>query len=271
MNLVLLTGDGPEHRYVANRLEREVGLAAIIVDEGKPLTAQQRRAQLRRRYSWPQLTARGARRFALGVLGDDAQRRRQLDHVLGSDSRDWASRRPARRVQGINTESARALIEAAEPDRLLVYGTGIVGPRVLGLGSLPPLNMHTGWSPTYRGSSCAFWPIFDRRLDLLGATVHEVTADVDGGRIYGRKRAELEPDDLLHAVFARCVRAGTEVYVDVLSRLGEGEEIEPLVQDLTQGTEYRAVDLTLRADLRVRWALRRGLVRDFCRTGGPTP
>ena len=190
--------------------------------------------------------------------------------MLGSDSRDWVNRRAVLRVQGINGDPARAVIENAEPDRLLVYGTGIVGPRVLGLGSLPPLNMHTGWSPIYRGSNCAFWPLFDGRLDLLGATVHEVTTDVDGGRIYGRNRAQLEPDDLLHGVFARCVRAGTDLYVEVLSRLGEGEKVEGVVQDLTQGKEYRAVDLTLRAELRVRLAIRRGLVRDFCRTSDPT-
>jgi methionyl-tRNA formyltransferase len=267
VKLVLLTGDGPEHRYVANRLEGTVGLAAIFVDEGKPLTAAERRAQVRRRYTWSQLADRGARRVALCLLGDASQRRRQLDDVLGSDSRDWANGGLVRRVQGINGDDARAQIQAAEPDRLLVYGTGIVGSRVLALSSLTPLNMHTGWSPTYRGSNCAFWPLFDRRLDLLGATVHEVTAAVDGGQIYGRTHAHLEPDDLLHAVFARCVRAGADLYADVLSQLGEGDAVEAEVQDLTQGREFRAADLTLPRDLRVRWAIRRGLVRDFCASG----
>lgn len=271
MNLVLLTGDGPEHRYVANRLDREVGLAAVVVDEGKPLTPQQRLAQLRRRYTWAQLAARGVRRAALRIIGDDAERRRQLEHVLGSDSREWATGVSPQRVQGINSDRTCALIEEVKPDRILVYGTGIVGRRILALGSLPPLNMHTGWSPDYRGSNCAFWPLFYHRLDLLGATVHEVTPDVDGGRIYGRALARLEPDDLLHAVFARCVGAGTDLYIDVLSRLGEGDDVEPVAQDLTQGREYRAVDITLWAELQVRLAIRRGLVKDFCRFSGPMP
>ena len=269
MNLVLLTGDGPEHRYVANRLDREVGLAAIVVDEGKRLTAQERLAQLRRRYTWPQLAGRGVHRFALGIIGVDAERQREYDQVLGSDSRAWATERPVQRVHGINGDNAHALIEAAQPDRLLVYGSRIVGPRTLALSPLPPLNMHTGWSPEYRGSACAFWPLFDRRLDFLGATVHEVTANVDGGSIYGRARARLESDDRLHSVFARCVRAGTDLYLEVLSRLGGDEEVGTTPQDLTQGNEYRAVDLTMWADLQVRLAIRRGLIVEFCRTNDP--
>jgi folate-dependent phosphoribosylglycinamide formyltransferase PurN len=123
--------------------------------------------------------------------------------------------------------------------------------------------MHTGWSPDYRGSDCAFWPLFDRHLELLGATVHEATGDVDGGPIYGRARAHLEQHDLIHAVFARCVQAGTDEYVDVLTLLGTNESLKPETQDLSRGREYRAVDLTLGADLRVRWAIRRGLVRRY--------
>ena len=119
MNLVLLTGDGPEHRYVANRLDREVGLAAIVVDEGRPVTPHERRAQLRRRYSWPQLAGRGAHRLALRAIGDDADRRRGFEHVLGSDCRDWATERPVRRVQGINDDWARSVIEEAQPERVL--------------------------------------------------------------------------------------------------------------------------------------------------------
>jgi methionyl-tRNA formyltransferase len=268
VSLVLLTGDGPEHRYVANRLDREIGLTAVVVDEGKELTGHERRAQLHRRYTWPQLGGRAAHRLALRVLRDEPRSRQQVEHVLGPDSTEWATERPVLRVHGINGDEARARIAETAPDRLLVYGTGIVGEKVLALGNLPPLNMHTGWSPDYRGSDCAFWPLFDRRPDMLGATVHEVTADVDGGRIYGRARAQLEPDDQMHAVFARCVQTGTALFVEVLSSLSRGDGPEGVSQDLTRGREYRAVDLTLRADLMVRLAIRRGLVRDFCRGRG---
>lgn len=267
MNLVLLTGDGQEHRYVANRLDREVGLAAVLIDEGKPRTRRERRAQLRRKYTLAQLGGRAVHRLVLRAIHDDSVRRQELDDVLGPDSRAWNTRCPITRVQGINGEAAHEAIRNAKPDRLLIYGTGIVASSTLGLAPLPALNMHTGWSPDYRGSDCAFWPLFDRRLELLGATVHEATGDVDGGPIYGRASARLEPHDRIHAVFARCVQAGTAEYIDVLTRLETNDSLSQETQDLRRGHEYRAVDLTLRADLRVRWAIRRGLVRRYCAAG----
>jgi methionyl-tRNA formyltransferase len=261
LNLVLLTGDGQEHRYVANRLDREIGLAAIVIDEGVSRTRRERFGQLYRKYGWRRLSSRGIHRLLLRLLLDDPRRRRQLEHVLGPDSGGWMTRCPILRIRGINGAAAQQTIRGVKPDRLLVYGTGIIGSRTLALGHFAPLNMHTGWSPDYRGSDCSFWPLYDRRLDLLGATVHELTPDVDGGPIYGRARPQLAPDDSVHSVFARCVQAGTDEYVRVLMRLDEPGLVEPEPQDLTRGREYRAVDLTLRADARVRWAIRRGLVR----------
>ena len=248
---------------MANRLDREVGLAAVLIDEGKLRTPKDRRAQLRRKYTLLQLGGRAVQRLMLRALDDDFRRRQQLDDVLGPDSRAWMTRCPITRVRGLNERAAHQTIQDARPDRLLIYGTGIVASSTLGLARLPSLNMHTGWSPHYRGSDCAFWPLFDRRLELLGATVHEATGDVDGGPIYGRARADLEPHDLIHAVFARCVQAGTAEYVDVLSRLGRNDSVQPETQNLRRGREYRAVDRTVGADLRVRWAIRRGLVRRY--------
>jgi len=261
LSFVLLTGDGQEHRYVANRLDREVGLAAVVVDGGVCRTRRERFEQLRTKYGWRRLGSRGIHRLLLRVLMDSSRRRRDVEQVLGPDSSAWSTRCPILRVQGINSAAAHQTISAIEPDRLLVYGTGIIGTRTLALGQLAPLNMHTGWSPDYRGSDCTFWPLYDGRLDLLGATVHELTPDVDGGPIYGRARPLLAPADSVHSVFARCVQAGTDEYVRVLMRLDKPGLVEPESQDLTRGREYRAVDLTLCADARVRWALRRGLLR----------
>ena len=85
---------------------------------------------------------------------------------------------------GINTPDSVRLVEQLDPDILLVFGTGIVGKAVLSKAKRIALNMHTGISPYYRGCDCAFWPLYNREWDMVGATVHECTQDVDGGRIF---------------------------------------------------------------------------------------
>ena len=74
MTLILLTGDGPEHRYVANRLHDRIDLASVVVERGLRLTPSQRLAQLRRRYSMAQLVSRAALAAYKRAIGDDAGR-----------------------------------------------------------------------------------------------------------------------------------------------------------------------------------------------------
>ena len=265
MRLTLLTGSGPEHRYVAGVLNREVGLSAIVVDDGPHLTRTDRLAVLRRRYDWSQLVSRAGLAALRWLVRDDRQRRHELGRVLPGEVEAFPSGVPVVRVRGVNTAEGQQAVQAIEFDRLLIYGTGIVGQRVLASSPEPPLNMHTGISPHYRGSSCAFWPLHNGELDMLGATVHEVTADVDGGRIYGTARARLDPSDGLHAVFARCVVVGAALFTTVLHQLSLGLAA-PVDQDLTVGREYRAVMRGPVAELRVRAAIRSGLVRRWAPT-----
>ena len=261
MTIVLLTGDGPEHRYVANRLCDRVEIAAVLVETGARLTRQQRLAQLRRRYSAAQLVSRGALAIYKRAINDRAAEAAQVDLVLGADGRVFRYPDLVSEVETVNRPAAHALVEQLDPTRLLIYGTGIVGDRMLDRSGLTPLNMHTGISPYYRGSACAFWPIHNGEATMCGATVHEISAVIDGGAIYSTARARLEPGDGLHAVFARAVVAGAEIYAETVARLTEtGGDPQGEPQDLDVGKEYRSHMRGLRAERRARRRLRDGLL-----------
>ena len=144
----------------------------------------------------------------------------------------------------------------------LIRQNGIVGGKVLSLARRIALNMHTGISPYYRGSDCTFWPLHNRELHMLGATVHECTKEVDGGRIFGTIRPQLNPDDGVFSVFARCVMAGADLYVRKVRELVE-HGLDGASQDLSIGTEYKAYMRGLRAEWKVRRNIRAGLIRRF--------
>ncbi|MEE8458082.1 MAG: formyl transferase, partial [Acidimicrobiia bacterium] len=258
--IVIITSDGPEHRYVANRILEEFEVRAIIVDRGRPQTRVQRLQFLNKRYGAGQLVSRLLLRITALLFRDSNHRQRDLLRVLGRSARDFADPDLVRYVDGINTLSGRTVVEEAGPDFLLIYGTGIVGPKVLAMASVAALNLHTGMSPDYRGSDCTFWPIFNREYQHVGATVHECTELIDGGTIYARGQAELHTDDGQFGVFARCVEIGAELYASTLRRASNGL-LDGQEQDLTVGREYRAVDKRLRHDLAVRWMFRSGEFR----------
>lgn len=256
----MLTSDGPEHHYVTNRILDDFDLEAIIVDRGLRQGRGDRIRYVLDRYTVGQLASRLLLRVASALFRDNVRRRDELLDVFGDEARGFSRPDLVREVDGINTDEGRSAVREASPDLLLVYGTGIVGRKVLSLASDTALNLHTGMSPEYRGADCAFWPLHNHDFDLIGATIHECTPRVDGGAIYARERADLRPNDGQFSVFARCVEVGAEAYVATIQR-ALGGQLSGKQQDLEVGREYRAADKRLRHDLSVRWLFRSGRVR----------
>ena len=255
--LVILTRDGLEHRYVANRLGAAVPIEAIVVDTAT------RTPSLRRAFRSG--VQRGMGRIALHVfrkaVRDEAAATAALRRVLGArQTLEFADPDLVVRVDGVNSAEALAAVRRAAPDVLLVYGTTMVGQDMLGLARNLSLNLHTGMSPNYRGTDCVLWPLVNGEPERIGATVHECTASPDAGPIFAvAATAGVVPGDGLHDLFARTVATGADLYVQVAERYLAGA-LERAPQDLSDGREYRGSMRTLGPELRARWALRRGIL-----------
>lgn len=262
-SIVLITGDDFEHRYMANRLASEIRLRAIVVDHGKKQRFLERINRLWRRYTIRELLSRITLAGLRSAWGDRVARERAL--TLRFSRKACSAFNDAsllRHVSGINTQQGQQLVESLEPDVLLVFGTGIVGNKVLSMARRIALNLHTGISPYYRGCDCSFWPVHNEELSLLGATVHECTKDVDGGKIFGTVQAKPEAGDGLFDIFARCVIAGAQLYSDTVQALCKGE-LHATFQDLKVGTEYKASMRGIRAEWRTRRKLKAGLIASY--------
>jgi methionyl-tRNA formyltransferase len=263
MHIILITGNGPGHRYVANRLAAEIPLAGIVVDEGRKVVLVDRILRLYRKYTLAQLLSRAIWALASRILGDRGACERAMLSVLGTENcSEFLHPNLLQHVRGINTEEGVGAVASLRPDVILVFGTGIVGKRVLSQAGKTALNMHTGISPHYRGCDCYFWPLYNRELHMLGATVHECVKEVDGGRIFGTTGVQLQPNDGLYEVFARCISAGADLYIRKVRELAE-HGLHGTAQDLSVGTEYRAHQKGLLAEWKVRRAIRSGLIRQF--------
>ncbi len=266
MRIVLITGDGLGHRYVANRLAAETRLEGIVVDHGKKISAVGRMRQLWIRYTIRQLLSRACLAFFQAIWKDEDVREQSLLSVFGRENcADFLRADIVHHVHGINTAEGVSAVSSLEPDVILVFGTGVVGSKILSLAKKIALNMHTGISPYYRGCDCAFWPLYNEDLDMLGATVHECTKDIDGGRIFGTTRVVLKAEDGAFTVFARCIAAGADLYVEKVRELMD-QDLTGTTQDLSLGTEYKAYMKGLRAELKVRSSIKAGLIRRFLET-----
>ena len=266
MRIILVTANNIEHIYVANKLAAAIPLNKIIVDHGRQIGLLANAQRLWRKYSVGQLCSRVYVRTMGRIWRDESIGRNSMTAAYGEENCLQFSRPELlQHIQGINTAAGVQAVASSSPDVLLIYGTVLVSSRVLSLATVIALNMHTGISPYYRGADCAFWPLYNGEPEMVGATVHECTRNIDGGRIFGTARAQLRADDDVFSVFARSVIAGADLYVAKVKQLMAGE-LDGVTQNLSIGREYRACERNVPAERAVRNRIDEGLIRNFVST-----
>ena len=265
MSLVVITADGLEHHYVSNQILAQQDVKAILVCD-RPLQR-----------SWTKVLRRSPRRFFdkvlrkvyLQAIGDARARSVSLKRVLGQQCESFNCEDLVVRVGLPKSGTLKKKIEEIQPDVIAVYGTGIIPSDILSLSKKISLNMHTGLSPWYRGIACALWPIVDRKPEFIGATVHECTNVVDGGKVFFSSGADLFFGDDLHSVFARSVKVGAEGYVEVIDK-ALADKLTGAPQDLSIGKEYNGAMLGFRAEWKARRSLRQ-LSKTWPKEEAPRP
>ncbi len=103
-----------------------------------------------------------------------------------------------------------ALMKAARPDVVLVFGTGILREPLLSAFEGRILNIHLGLSPYYRGAGTNFWPLVNREPEYVGATIHYLDAGIDTGPILSHARPLIEPGDGPHDLGNKTIVAAVQ-------------------------------------------------------------
>jgi phosphoribosylglycinamide formyltransferase-1 len=117
----------------------------------------------------------------------------------------------------------RAALEPHAPDLICLAGfmriltNGFIGPRA---GRI--LNIHPSLLPKYPGLHTHARAIAAGDAEA-GATVHEVTADLDAGPILGQARVPVLPGDTPGSLAARVLVQEHRLYPAVLRRVVDGD------------------------------------------------
>ncbi len=130
-----------------------------------------------------------------------------------------------------------ARLSALAPDFLFsFYYRQMLSPAVLATARRGAFNMHGSLLPRYRGRAPVNWAVL-RGEHETGATLHEMTARPDAGRIAGRMAVPILPDDQALDVFRKVTVAAELVLDRALAGLVDGSlALEP--QDLAAGSYF---------------------------------
>ena len=100
--------------------------------------------------------------------------------------------------ESVNSKQCIDWLVTESPDVVVINGTRIVSPAVLGACSAVFLNTHCGITPTYRGVHGGYWALYQGDRGHAGVTVHVVDPGIDSGDIVYQATIEVdEHDDVL--------------------------------------------------------------------------
>lgn len=116
------------------------------------------------------------------------------------------------------------------------YYRRMLPPEVLKKGRKGAFNMHGSLLPRYRGRAPVNWAILKGETET-GATLHEMTAKPDAGRIVDQERVQIGPDETAIEVFRKVTDAAENVLRKNLGVLLSGKaKLHP--QDLAKGSYF---------------------------------
>ena len=132
----------------------------------------------------------------------------------------------------------RRVREAAPEFLFSFYYRSMLPGALLALARRGAYNMHGSLLPRHRGRAPVNWAVLLGDTET-GATLHEMVAKPDAGRIVDQQAVPIGPDDLAVDVFRRVTDAAETVLRRSLPRLLDGTaELRP--QDLAHGSYHGA-------------------------------
>lgn len=215
MNVTLLIGDHPRHRYLAKQLDEHGFLGGVVTEKRKshiPEPPEHLDEQLTELYS---------KHFELRA---DAEAKFFGDSNLPDVPTLSVSR------EELNSEPVRDFLREQDTGITLSYGVHILSDETLDAISGRAWNVHGGLSPEYRGVITHFWPSYMLEPQMTAVTLHELTADVDAGPIVHQTGADLVRGDGIHELASRTVKKFADELPSVIRKAADGELKGPTQQ-----------------------------------------
>ncbi|HUG25489.1 MupA/Atu3671 family FMN-dependent luciferase-like monooxygenase [Piscinibacter sp.] len=138
----------------------------------------------------------------------------------------WAETNGIRFVR-IESDSALAM-PAAEFDFLFsVSNLRVLPPELIARARRLAINFHDGPLPRYAGLNATAWALMAQER-THGITWHEMTPDVDAGRIVRQLTFPVPENETALGLNARCYEAGLAAFVSIATDVGSGQlELTP--------------------------------------------
>lgn len=247
--ILLITGDGPRHRYFINHLNFNFNLAGIIIEPS----------------DYPEPASKTPEEQSAWDWYFSRRRSHELKTFGKSENLPPKNKPAVMRISAapINSPDTLNMIKRLNPDLIAIFGTSILGLELIKLYPQRILNLHVGLASSYRGSSCNFWPIHDRRLGLLGASIIRINAGIDSGEILAQQTIQIEENDDEQTLSAKTVILGSRLMIDTIKNWASNT-LSPIYQS-EKGKLFLKKAFSPKSILAVKKMVERGEIKEMAR------
>lgn len=216
MDLLVIVGGHPRHRALVNQVAATGTLAGVIT--------QKRETHV------PDPPERLDE--SLTELFEMHFERRRHAEIEFFEDDDLAQSVPSIQItpEELNSNRLLSFVKNVDPNLTITYGIDIIEDEVLAGIPGDIWNVHAGLSPEYRGVITHFWPSYHLEPQMTGVTLHELTADIDGGPIVHQTGAPLVRGDGLHQLACRTMQEFFSELSEVIELYRSGNMSAPTPQ-----------------------------------------
>lgn len=216
--IVLLCSNGDSTRAVYQALKEKFGEITVIMEEDVP-----RSEFLKRRVKKLGLVEVFGQVLFMSAVAPVL--RLTAKNRLGELKKDLkiAEIENIIHVHSVNSTAGREALQKAAPDVVVVNGTRIIGKKTLSSVSAKFINMHAGITPLYRGVHGGYWALAEKKLNLVGTTVHFVDTGIDTGHIIEQAFFEVDGKDNFVTYPYLHTKAGIGVLLKAVENVLEGK------------------------------------------------
>lgn len=190
MKIVFLTGSHPRHSFMANILFENHLLSGLIIEEREehiPVPPGNIEKNLKNLFILHfKKRAESEKKF----FGNASFPKVKTLKISANE---------------LNSQKVIDFIKEINPDLIISYGIHILSSKVISACKGEAWNIHGGLSPWYRGNITHFWPNYFLEPQMTGMTIHDLTQELDAGKVIHQNNAQLVEGDGIHDISCRAV------------------------------------------------------------------
>lgn len=220
--IALLASPSVFTKHLAEKLATEFNLRAVVWERmniAQRCKMYHRRA---RRVGWLKVLDQAALK-AYSSLFQREKIKKGAQELFGTPTIQEV---PTINVRDIDDDQVVPFLAREKVTLCVVSGTGIIQGPLLEAYAGRLINIHTGWTPYYRGAHGGFWALYNDDLNHCGVTIHVIDRGIDTGGILLQKHVALSPDDPVVIMAWRQQRAAADSIVELIQKYIEGQ-IQP--------------------------------------------